>query len=285
MACIKWQIAGSDDQLIYGSSDIPEAGVETRGALLMAHGLMGYKDYGFLPYLGKRLCKALDFAVHRFNFSHSGMTHDYQRFEKLELFEKDNWGRQIEDFHAVDLALRQGRLPGGDQLGNRYWLGHSRGGLSAVLAADRSALPPTGLICLSSPSSACNLDASQIQRLKKSGGLGITSGRTGQVLRTGRQWIDAIEADGQGFDPLLALAAVVEPMRGRVLLIHGDQDTTVPSQSMAKYQGACGGRCQTRLITGANHVYNCVNPLDASQGVPQALETLISAVSSFISKD
>ena len=41
--------------------------------VVLLHGFLGYKDYGFLPVLADRLC-ARGILVHRFNFSCSGMT-------------------------------------------------------------------------------------------------------------------------------------------------------------------------------------------------------------------
>gem|GEM_PF-4204546 len=91
----------------------------------------GYYDYGLFPVLARALTAA-GLTCHRFNFSHSGMTRDTATFARPDLFEQDTWGRQQDDLAAVLDHLGAGAEP-------TVLFGHSRGGLSSLLAAPRHA--------------------------------------------------------------------------------------------------------------------------------------------------
>ncbi len=275
---MQWQIPGSDNQPIYGNSHAPQHGKPVKGTIIIAHGLMGYKDYGFIPVLAKQLAKRLNFIVHRFNFSHSGITNSYQRFEHPEFFAKDNWARQIEDLIAVDTATRQQKLPHADPDAPVYWLGHSRGGVTALLAAASAKCPPKGVICASAPSHAINLSPEMIEEIKSLGYMELMSGRTGQVLKVDRQWLDAIEQHPYNFAPTAAIAKVTSD----ILIVHGQDDPTVPATCAQDLVNAASGIPQLCLIPNCNHVYNSPNPLPDTDPIPEQLESLITAVTGFI---
>jgi len=110
MCAQNWTIEGSNGQPIYGTSDLPNS--DPLGTLILCHGFKGYKDYGLFPYLAKQAV-GRGLLVHRFNFSHSGMTDNIESFERPDLFEQDTYGKQIIDLTLVANAVRRGKLPGG----------------------------------------------------------------------------------------------------------------------------------------------------------------------------
>lgn len=253
-----WQIKGSDSQTIYGNTHLPKT--DPVGVLICCHGFKGYKDYGFLPVLCDHAARH-GLIAHRFNFSHSGMTNKIETFERPDLFEKDRWGRQVDDLHAVQGAINRGELAG-DALAP-IWFGHSRGGVTATLAAAMrttshgpSALSPDGLITAASPDYAINLDDLVKDQLRAEGRLLSPSGRTGQDLYVGLDWLEEIERDPELYDPVLAAAQVTCPM----LILHGDEDPTVPLACAHNLHRAATPKSRLEIIAGANHVYNCPNP-------------------------
>lgn len=297
-----WQIPGSDGQPIYGDTHI-KASCESNpdlalGHLICSHGFKGYKDYGFLPLLCDRAAKR-GLVVHRFNFSHSGMIPNVEMFERPDLFISDTWGRQVADLLAVNLASDCGTLDRSASWDESYWpivyFGHSRGGVTSTLAAGRAgepsfysqywpkasgAIPPTALITAAAPDYACNLDDLAKDQLRAEGRLLSPSGRTGQDLYVGRDWLDEIERAPELYDPVLAAAHVKCP----TLIIHGSGDTTVPVDCAHNLHRAATPNSRLEIIEGASHTFDCPNPLPIDtpwDEVPAATRKLIDLTVAF----
>ncbi|MFP4144856.1 MAG: alpha/beta hydrolase [Phycisphaeraceae bacterium] len=274
-----WTLEGSDGQPIFGTTHVPAG--EPAGALLICHGFKGYKDYGLFPHLAEAAAGA-GLMAHRFNFSHSGMTRNVETFERPDLFEKDTWGRQIADLHAVASAVMGGELPG-EGLG-QVWFGHSRGGVTALLAAARAfagrgALPvrPVGVATASSPDRACNLSEAACEELREEGRLASPSGRTGQTLHIGGAWLAEIEAKPEAFDPLAAARVLACPL----LVLHGSEDDTVDASAARRLAEAAGDGVALEIVEGASHTFNCPNPLPMDEAPPAETQRLIERVTGF----
>lgn len=261
-----WTIPGSDGQPIYGNTHHPVC--EASGVLICCHGFKGYKDYGFFPLLCDQAAER-GLIAHRFNFSHSGMTNAYETFEHPERFEKDTWGRQQDDLAQVfeEVAAQHG-LP-------CVVFGHSRGGVTSTLFAGRNTKShPAGLITAAAPDYACKMDDLVKDQLRAEGRLLSPSGRTGQKLYVGLDWLEEIERDPEFYDPVLAAAQVKCPM----LTLHGDEDDTVPAQCAEQLHEAATPNSTLEIIEGANHVFTCPNPVPADtplEQLPPQTQTLI----------
>ena len=273
----RWTIGGADGQPIFGDTHVPAG--PPRGTLVLCHGFKGYKDYGFFPYLADQGARS-GLITCRFNFSHSGMTLDIETFARPDLFEQDTWDKQIFDLDQVACAIRSSNLPGfhtgtSPEL-PMTWFGHSRGGVTILLAASRpTGSPPNRVIAAAAPHSACDLDEHQRRLLHAQGWLESPSSRTGQILRMGSAWLDELEANPSAFDPLNAIGQIPHP----VLLIHGSEDDSVPIGSAHQLREA--GRSTVRLetIEGASHTFNAPNPmaLDQASRVTEQLAHSICA--------
>ncbi len=265
-----WTIPGSDGQPIYGNTHWPTE--QARGALICCHGFKGYKDYGFLPMLCEQAALQGLVAM-RFNFSHSGMTNNTETFERPDLFEKDRWGRQIEDLQYVfENDKRIATLP-------RVVFGHSRGGVTGTLFAGRIKPPSlVGMINAAAPDYACKMDDLVRDQIRAEGRLLSPSGRTGQKLYVGLDWLEEIERDPDLFDPILAATKVDCPM----LILHGDQDETVPLDCAHNLHQSATPNSEKAIIEGANHVFNCPNPMPVDtptdQCTPQTRELIQRSV-------
>jgi len=276
-----WSITGSNGELILGNTHVPDG--DAVGILLIAHGFKGYKDYGFFPYLADAASRCRLIA-HRFNFSHSGMTDRIESFERPDLFEADTWGKQIHDMLAVAAAVKS--LPGSAANRPVIWFGHSRGGVTALLAAgrvfagtagDTDVEPPAGVITAASPDTPMRLDEAQASLLRRRGWLESPSSRTGQLLRIGRESLLEVEADPEAFEPLNAVRQITCAM----LLLHGDDDQTVPVSASQRLARQAGNRGQLRTIRGAGHTFNAPNPLPLDVEPPDATRQMVEAVCEF----
>src|SRR5690606_167297 len=134
----------------------------------------------------------------------------------------------------------------------------SRGGVTSLLTVSRGLSPsPAGLVTAAAPDYACNLDDLAKKQLRTGGRLLSPSGRTGQDLYVGREWLEDIERDPELYDPVLAAAHVKCP----TLIIHGDADQTVPVSAAHRLHHAATPHSRLEIIPGASHVFDCPNPL------------------------
>jgi len=262
----EWSIPGSDGQAILGNAHLPDQ--TPRGVLLIAHGFKGYMDYGFMPRLAD-LASQAGLIAHRFNFSHSGMTRAFETFERPDLFEQDTWSKQVYDLSQIVGAVEQGELAGkGLPI---VLFGHSRGGVTSLLAASRLGERVAGVIAAAAPDYTCNLDEATREMLHRVGRLPSPSGRTGQELMVGKGWLEEIEAVPDAFDPKLAIAKITRP----IALIHGSGDTTVPVEAAHALHAANPSHSTLSVLDGASHVFDAPNPLPPKQDLPPATKALL----------
>lgn len=270
---IHWEIEGSAGKSIFASSD--RGSCAPRVSVVLAHGFKGYKDYGFIPVMGRMLMARLPVQVHRFNFSHSGMGRDVSTFEYPELFEHNTLNYEVHDLHRMVGAVRErdGDLP-------LVCMGHSRGGVSTVLATGRakSTLDPAAVVLLASPDRSFWLTDRDKQTLLAEGFVNSPSARTGQMLRLGKAWLEEQMTQPAEHDVLGCASRIECP----VLLVHGDSDPTVPV-SCAHAVAHNITRSELCVIEGGNHVFNMPNPPDNTP-MSEQFEKVLDAVSGFISQ-
>ncbi len=291
-----WSIPGSDGQPILGDTHLPPKATPVVGVILIAHGFRGYKDYGILPGIAHAAAKH-GLIAHRFNFSHSGMSNRVETFERPDLFEKDTWARQVFDLRAVALAVEHGELPdraskddpATDKL-PQVWLGHSRGGVTALLTAARAFAPhsypkigptpkPAGVVAIASPHRAIFISDEERHALRTHGFLERPSLRTRQMLRIGRDWLHEIESQPDAFDPILAAKRVKCPL----LFVYGDADDTVKLEA-GEQLAAASAHADLRVIAGATHVFNTSNPMKLDRHPSTQAKELMEAVSAFAAR-
>ncbi len=261
-----WTIIGSQGQTIYGSTEGPN-GV-ARGVTLLAHGFKGYKDYGMFPWLSRQL-GSVGFVSHRFNFSHSGMQAGINAFERLDLFEKDTWNRQVEDLQVLADTFRQPDLP-------LYIIGHSRGGVACLLAAGRGQVNPDKLVSIAAPSTCLSMSEDVQKELLKTGFITSPSTRTKQDLKVGACFLQEQLDDPSNHD-LLRLSSCIECP---VLVIHGDEDEAVPVSASAEIGEQTHGKCV--VAKGANHIFNTPNPFIEGESPSPQLQELWNSMQSFL---
>ncbi len=252
---LDWEITGAEAQPILGTAYLPAAAPV--GCALIAHGFKGYKDFRMIPPIARQLCEA-GLVAHAFNFSHSGVGRNAETFEHPDLFELDTWNKQVQDIRCIVEAIAQDQLAG---TGLPYVVvGHSRGGVTAILFAGRQAdsdgLPqPAGVVTAGSPDQACGLSEERKAALRSAGWMESPSARTGQMLRVGLTWLTEQEADPAGHD-LLTMAG---KLRCPLLVTHGENDETVDVESCTSIAAAAADARVVR-IENANHVFNAPNP-------------------------
>ncbi|MDG2201250.1 MAG: alpha/beta fold hydrolase [Phycisphaerales bacterium] len=272
---MNWSIPGLVEgaaRPIIGTTHLPSE--EPRGRILIGHGFKGYKDYGFFPWLAGYVAEA-GFVAHRFNFSRSGMDHGDGPFDEGRFLE-DTWTRQVEDILALLAAVQDGLLPGGS--GPVVLVGHSRGGLSSLLAAGRHAGTDAlaglrGVVSLAAPAHCLNMTPDQQRVLLDTGRVPSPSSRTGQVLQVGRAFLQEQLDDPQGHDLLNLVHRIDVP----VAVVHGLDDDAVPVTSARQIISALQSEASLSVLEDANHVFNVPNPFPVD-GEPSAPLAEVGAI-------
>lgn len=276
-----WTIPGWRELPIFGNTHHPDPAAAPRGVILLIHGFMGYKDYGLFPFVAQQFADA-GIIAHRFNLTTSGITNDFETFERPDLFELGTWNNNVADIDAVIDAVAVGTLAGAGL--PLMLMGHSRGGVGVLLAAGRRFMEgreplPAGIVSASAPSRPWRFGESQKREILERGYLEVKSGRTGQALRVGRVFFDEQTADPDGHD----IARHVAALRCPLLIVQGETDPTVPARDASEIAAMAGDGVEHRLevVAGGDHVFNTANPFPMNGEPSPQLRALMEAMMQF----
>lgn len=256
-----------------GDLHLPE-GAGPFPVVVVCHGFKAFKEWGFFPHLCEELA-AGGLAAVRFNFSHCGVSGDGDVYDQLPKFAHNTVSKELEDVAAVLDWVRGGDGPrlDGARIG---LLGHSRGGGIALLAA-RLHGPVRAVVGWNAISTFERFGPDAIENWRRSGRHFIENRRTRQMMPLDAAVLVDMEAHRKRYDLQAAIAALNVP----VLLVQGEEDTTVPPLEMEALAAASGGRAETRMIAGADHTFNSRHP---GKRTTPALAEAIRATRSFLLK-
>lgn len=240
-----------------------------RPTVVVCHGFKGFMDWGFFPYLAELLAER-GFAVVRFNFTGSGMRPGDELVTDTEAFGHATFSQDLRDLDRVLAAL-------GTEIGEglvdpeRIGLyGHSRGGGIATLAAARHVWRRRlrALVTWAAVSTFDRLTPEEKEAWRRCGYVTVVNGRTGQQLAVDALVLEDLERFRHHLDPQAAGSARLAPW----LILHGDQDETVPVNEARLLAAHAAAPCQLNLIRGGNHTFGVKHPFDGP--TPQLIEAL-----------
>ncbi len=236
---------------------IPEGkGIVT--PVVVAHGFLGFKDWGFFPYLGRRLSEA-GFAAITFNHAFSGIQDNPWRIDDPEGFSRNSTTQELRDWDLVMDALLLGKVP----LANRMRLnafgvvGHSRGGSYAILLS-RQVRQIASIVTWGAIRTFDRFDTETRRRWRKQGFLEVPREEHEAPLRMGVAALEALERNDRRLEVLNAVRESTVP----IMFLHGRQDRRVPlSEGERLWQ--CGDRrlCRFHIIENAGHTFQTRHPL------------------------
>lgn len=228
--------------------------------VLYLHGFKGFKDWGFVPHVGKSFAEQ-DLSFIAFNFSHNGIGEDLQTFTEEEKFTKNSLSLELEEtlelIHLVshsDFFGKYLNYPLG-------LLGHSRGGGLAVLAAEQ-AREVKALSTWASVSSFDRYNKPDIQTWKKQGYMEVLNSRTGQVMKMGLDMLKDVE---KNVKKNLHVLNAAKRMDKPFLILHGQDDETVPyfeAEHLNIYSNPLNSTM--RLIPATGHTFGAKHPFEGS---------------------
>ena len=197
--------------------------------VVFVHGFKGFKDWGHFPLLANYFA-GRGFVFVKLNLSHNGVviggTGD---LEDLEAFGRNNFSIELDDIGLViDALFTPGATPvpaAEMDLSRLFLVGHSRGGGLVLLKAAED----PRVRALATWAGIADIDQRWPQAVldewQRTGVLHVPNARTGQQLPLHFQIVEDYVANRPRLD---IPHNVRRKLRQPLLLVHGDQDETVP---------------------------------------------------------
>jgi len=268
-------LAGAEGQQISGNVHIPK----TEGPLpvvVICHGFKGFKDYAWFPYVTERIA-VMGYAAIRFDFSHNGMGEDLSTFARPDLFRTNTWSKEMHDLSIIINRVHAGALPFGTQMDTKRLavFGHSKGGTTVHLAAgedDRI----KAVITLASRATSDMLSEEWKDMLRQGQAIPIPSSRTGQTLEIGPTFLEDLENHAEKLDQAGAIQRASQPF----LVLHGDEDPTVPVQDAQTIADLRGDRpTRLHILAHGNHNLGTKHPFE---GTSDLWEEALDVIKAFL---
>ena len=227
--------------------------------VLIAPGFLGFKDWGFFPFLAERLCLA-GFATLAFNHALCGVQDDPLEITDTQAFSKNSTSQELKDWDLVLDSVLSGRLPHAEKIRiNRFGIvGHSRGGSYGILMAAR--VPQIqSVVAWGAIQTFQRYGAESLRQWRAAGIWEVPQDRSGKKLFLGLQALDALERNRDRLDVLRAIRSVNVP----VLFVHGRDDKRVKlAEAQALWKCANPYLSRLHIIESAGHTFRTQHPLD-----------------------
>ena len=240
-----------------------------RPTVVVCHGFKGFMDWGFFPFLGELLTER-GFAVIRFNFTGSGMRPGDVLVTDAEAFRRATFSQDVIDLTKVLEALGEDIGEGLVDPQRIGLFGHSRGGGIATLAAAQESWRGKirALVTWAAVSTFDRLTLDEKKIWRRRGFVPVVNSRTGQQLTVDAMVLEDLEKFRDHLDPRTAGAARRAPW----LILHGDQDETVPVSEARLLAAHAAAPCQLRLIHDGDHTLGIKHPFNGP--TPHLVEAL-----------
>ncbi len=243
--------------------------------LIFVHGFKGFKDWGFIPYLGE-LFAYHGFCVLTFNFSHNGIGKKAGEFTELDKFADNTVSLELSELEQIIEAYQFSYFGRPSDKGI-YLLGHSLGGGLSILAASQIE-EVTGLITWNAVSHFNRYTEHQKEEWRKKGTLDIINTRTNQVMPMNVSYLDDLEENEDVLDVEKAVPHIHKPF----LIIHGEQDLTVPfKEGQRIFELADKNFAKFMPVEGSGHTFDCVHPFE---GANKKFDAAVNATLEFLKK-
>ena len=241
-------------RVLHGLVDLPSK-PGARPTVVVCHGFKGFMEWGFFPHLAYLLA-ARGFTTVRFNFAGGGMKPGDDLVTDTKAFAQATFGNDVLDIEGILEAVVDGRIAPGRVDADRLGLfGHSRGGGAAILAAARTQRL-SALVTWSAVATFDRLSEQEKADWREFGRVPIVNGRTGQELELDRSVLDDLLARADEYD--LEVAAATQ--RAPWLIVHGDDDETVPVAEARRLAAAADQAAHLEVVADASHTFGAVHP-------------------------
>ena len=263
---------GSNDRASLIDLQLPDS---FNGKLIVfAHGYKGYKDWGAWNLL-QQYFVSKNYGFCKFNFSHNGGTAaNGIDFPDLDAFSRNTFSKEVFDLQQV-LNFLEKKL---DTFPEIHLIGHSLGGGIVLLNARDHRVK--SIITLASVSSIAKRfsDQKMMDEWKLKGVRYVENQSTKQEMpHLYDQAIDFLENKES-----LNIQSACKSFQKPCLIIHGDQDETVPISE--GYDIAKWTHSTLQVVLGGNHVFGVSHPWDQDR-LPSDLEKVCVMIDSFLTNN
>lgn len=234
---------------------------------------MAFKNWGFFPYLARRIAEA-GFVSVIFNFSLNGVNGDGNRITEFEKFARNTFSRELDDLQLIVDACTNSTIGRGVIDSERIGLlGHSRGGGIAIVhsASDKRI---QSLATLSSIATFDRWREHQKTEWMKHGFHPLAKDSMVSPLRIGMELLNDLESNSDELNIIQAASKISIPW----LILHGKADVTVPcKEAEALHQSSNKLTSELLLLERVGHLYNAAtNDEDNYQTLDKVLEQTIT---------
>lgn len=231
--------------------------------VIFTHGFKGFKDWGHFNLLARHFAEN-GFVFIKFNFAYNGTSvEDDSDLHDLEAFGNNNFSLELDDLQALIDLLHEPNPPIQRQefdLARIYLIGHSRGGGAVMLKAAEE----PRVKAVAAWSAVSDYDQrwtdEQMAQWKQDGVQYVLNGRTGQQMPLYHQLAEDYHQNRARLD----IPQVIRKMQQPLLILHGEQDETLPLQ-MAHDLKKWKPDAELRLLPDTNHSYGGQHPYPHSE--------------------
>lgn len=249
---------------------------KTNPCLIYVHGFKGFKDWGFVPYLGEYFSNR-GFFVITFNFSHNGVGESLTEFDELDKFAKNTISLEVEELTEIIDSYTSGFF-GGRKNRKIGIIGHSRGGGISILTASQNK-SVNAVAVWASISKLDRYTKKQKVLWKKEGFIEVLNSRTNQMMKLNLALLEDIEKNK---DDKLNIKKAIKRLNKPLFIAHGDQDTSVQFSEAKDLYGWANKEMTSFLeVPAAGHTFNAVHPFTGSN---PKFEMLLDKTNSFFNK-
>jgi pimeloyl-ACP methyl ester carboxylesterase len=265
---------------------------KARPLVVILHGLRGFAQWGMFPHVAQAVAEA-GYGTLTMNFSLNGVSRaltDEERaaknisgleeFTELDNFAMNTISQECDDLRTVLALLQERRLFGLstqarlDEAWNDevFLLAHSRGGAVAWIVAPEFAAVKR-IAAWNTVAALDRFTERQKNLWRTQGFIESPNARTGQMMRQNITYLDDIERHREQYEPLKAIRRVRVP----VLLVHAEQDMTVPHEHSFELAKVYKQALHARQEDASAHVsFAPIAPVPiASVQVPSVQVTMI----------
>lgn len=264
---------------------------ETAPLLVILHGFKAFARWGFFPYFGEYFAEQ-GFLTITANFSLNGVPHrinpESTVFAEPERFARNTISQEVRDAEALLYAATRRTLGTGTAWnkslqerwnGEIYLLAHSRGSATAWVVGER--FPEVRKIAALGAIARLDRFTERAKvEWRKQGYFLAQTARAGQELRMNHIYLEDIALHAQELEPLHTIRRVRQP----VLLVHGQQDLTVPvREAYQLFTTAQDVGCHVRwaAIPNASHTFGITHPMTIEQAQTPTFRQLCSQLEVF----
>ncbi len=228
-----------------------------RALVIVCHGFLGYKRWGFFPHLSERIAAA-GFHVLTMSFSLCGVDETTGRFSDADAFARNTVSAEIEDVRRVARFVRRGGLEPAAPAGGSWGLfGHSRGGAVALLAAP--GIPEArSLVTWATLGRLDRYTARRKTAWRRDGALVFDDPRSDGPLRLDWAYYEDIDRHRDAFDLPAAAGRLDVPH----LMVHGERDAAVTvAETRALLAPPRSAPARLEILPGAGHAFGARHPM------------------------